>query len=81
MKRLPVDTVKVDRSFVKTIAYDTADQTIIDAVTDLAHALGLSVVAEGIEPPAQAQTLTRIGVDYVQSFLYARPQPPEHLEA
>lgn len=81
LKRFPVDTVKVDRAFVQAIQHDTTDQAIVGAVTELAHLLGLSVVAEGVETPEQARTLTRIGVDYVQGFLYARPQPPEHLEA
>ena len=80
LKRFPVDTVKVDRSFVNAIAHDTADQAIVGAVTELAHTLGLSVVAEGVETPAQAQTLASLGVDYMQGFLYARPQPPENLE-
>lgn len=80
LKLLPIDTVKVDRSFVNAIAHDAADQAIVRAVTELAHALTLSVVAEGVERPGQAQALTSIGVDFMQGFLYARPQPPERLE-
>lgn len=79
LKRLPVNTVKVDRSFVNAIAHDSADQAIVGAVTDLAHALALSVVAEGVETPEQAQVLTNIGVDSMQGFLYGRPQPAETL--
>ncbi len=79
LKRFPIDTVKVDLSFVTGIAEDKSDQAIVDAVTRLAHVLGLSVVAEGVETQAQAEALARIGVDYLQGYRYARPQAPEHI--
>lgn len=80
LKRFPVDTLKVDRSFVMNIANDRVDQTIVRAVTDMAHGMDLTVVAEGVETTEQAQTLRRLDVDLLQGFLYARPQPAEQLE-
>jgi len=81
LKRFPVDTLKVDRSFVMNITEDQVDQTIVRTVTDLAHSMQLTVVAEGVETPEQAQILRRLNVDLLQGFLYARPMTVEQLEA
>ena len=80
LKRFPVDTLKVDRSFVMNIPDDHVDQAIVRAVTDLAHSLHLTVVAEGVETAEQAQILRQLNVDLLQGFLYARPMPAEQLE-
>ena len=81
LKHFPVDTLKVDRSFVVNLAQDPVDQAIVRSVTDLAHALKMVVVAEGVETEEQAQALRRLDVDLLQGFLYALPQPAEQLEA
>lgn len=81
LKRFPVDTLKVDRSFVMNIDNDRVDQAIVRAVTDLGHSMDLMVVAEGVETAEQAQILRQLDVDLLQGFLYARPQPAEQLEA
>lgn len=75
LKHLPVDTLKVDRSFITNIARDTPDLPIVRAIATLAHTLGLSVVAEGVETEAQASAVRSAGVDLIQGFLYARPKP------
>ncbi|WP_256824103.1 putative bifunctional diguanylate cyclase/phosphodiesterase [Pseudomonas kurunegalensis] len=80
LKRFPVDTLKVDRSFVMNIPDDHVDQAIVRAVTDLAHSMQLTVVAEGVETAEQAQVLRHLNVDLLQGFLYARPMPAEQLE-
>jgi EAL domain-containing protein (putative c-di-GMP-specific phosphodiesterase class I) len=80
LKRFPVDTLKVDRSFVMNIADDHVDQAIVRAVTDMAHSMQLTVVAEGVETAEQAHILQQLNVDLLQGFLYARPLPAEQLE-
>jgi EAL domain-containing protein (putative c-di-GMP-specific phosphodiesterase class I) len=79
LKHFPIDTLKIDRSFVWGLADDPADVAIVHAVTNLARSLGLSVVAEGVETTEQARMLRDAGVDLLQGSLYARPQPPEEL--
>lgn len=80
LKQFPVDTLKVDRSFVMNITNDSVDQAIVRAVTDLAHSMHLTVVAEGVETLEQAQILQRLNIDLLQGFFYARPLPAEQLE-
>ncbi|CAM5196070.1 Diguanylate cyclase (GGDEF)-like protein/PAS domain S-box-containing protein OS=Castellaniella defragrans OX=75697 GN=HNR28_003519 PE=4 SV=1 [Castellaniella defragrans] len=75
LKNLPVDTLKIDQSFIAKVAEDEVDFSIVKAVTDLARALHLTVVAEGVETEAQALAVRRAGVDLIQGFLYWRPQP------
>ena len=80
LKRFPVDTLKVDRLFVMNLTEDKVDQAIVKSVTELAHSMGLVVVAEGVETKEQAQILRELNVDLLQGFLYARPLPAEQLE-
>ncbi len=77
LKRFPVDTLKIDRSFVEGLGTDPIDLPIVQAVMSLGRTLGLEVVAEGVETPLQEQTLKALGCERVQGFLYARPLPPE----
>jgi EAL domain-containing protein (putative c-di-GMP-specific phosphodiesterase class I) len=77
LKRFPVDTLKIDRSFVEGLGTDPIDLPIVQAVLSLGRTLGLDVVAEGVETPLQEQTLKALGCDRVQGFLYARPKRPE----
>jgi diguanylate cyclase (GGDEF)-like protein len=73
LKGLPVDEVKIDKGFVDGIARDAADRAVVRAVVDIAHTLGLRVVAEGVEQEEQHALLTTLGVDEVQGYLHARP--------
>ena len=92
LKRLPIARLKIDRSFVAGLPADSSDAGIVRAVMQLAHALQLRVVAEGVETPAQRQFLHDVGCDEYQGFLYAAaldsgaferrlaPQPAERLQ-
>ena len=75
LKKLPVDVVKIDRSFVADLATSEADTVLVEAITRLAHALGLSLVAEGVETETDLQILKGLGVDHAQGFLLGRPAP------
>ncbi|MBI2734770.1 MAG: EAL domain-containing protein, partial [Aquabacterium sp.] len=81
LRRLPARQLKIDRSFVKDLASSLDAQAIVAAVVNLSHALGLEVVAEGVETPDQAAILTRLQCDELQGFLYALPMPEPALLA
>ncbi|HEX5829130.1 MAG TPA: EAL domain-containing protein, partial [Candidatus Limnocylindrales bacterium] len=85
LRRLPLDTIKVDRSFVSGLGVDgreaTVDLPIVQAVISLAHGLGINVVAEGIEGAGQLECLRGLDCDRGQGYFFARPLPPEELEA
>jgi len=73
LKGLPVDEVKIDKGFVDHIVSDPADRAVVRGVVDIAHTLGLSVVAEGVEDQEQHDLLRVLGVDEIQGYLHARP--------
>ncbi len=75
LRRLPLDTIKVDRSFVSGLGSDPADLPIIQAVVSLAHGLGIDVVAEGIETLAQLASLRELDCDRGQGYWFSRPLP------
>lgn len=79
LKNLPVDKVKIDRSFVNDVAKNAADAAIAQGIISMAHHLGLKVVAEGIETEAQFRFLKRHHCDEFQGFLFARPTPLQTL--
>jgi diguanylate cyclase (GGDEF)-like protein/PAS domain S-box-containing protein len=79
LKRFSVDTVKIDRAFVDGLADDEGDRAIVSAVIGLAHALGLKVVAEGVEREAQLVELIALGCDEAQGYFFAPPQPAADL--
>jgi len=79
LKRLPVDTVKLDRAFVRELETNADDAAIATAVIAMAHSLKLDVVAEGVETAGQARFLEQKGCDAIQGFLFSPPVPFEEL--
>jgi EAL domain-containing protein (putative c-di-GMP-specific phosphodiesterase class I) len=77
---LPVDTIKIDKSFVDGVTSDGEDHAIVDSVLRLAKGLGLTAVAEGVETGEQVEALLGLGCRLSQGFHFARPQPPDELE-
>jgi EAL domain-containing protein (putative c-di-GMP-specific phosphodiesterase class I) len=80
LRRFPVDLLKVDRSFVDGVSRDPGDAAIARAVVTLAHSLGLQAVAEGVETTQQLDTLSTLGCDAGQGFLWSRPIPSEDFQ-
>ena len=80
LKELPIDTIKLDRAFVRDLPEDRSDIAISRAVIALGHNLGFKVMAEGIETEAQRRFLLAAGCDEGQGFLFARPMPPAAFE-
>src|SRR5690606_19707101 len=80
LTRLPVDELKIDREFVKDMLDDPDDFTIVRSTVELAHSLGLRVVAEGVESAEAMAALAGIGCDLVQGFFASRPVPAEALQ-
>ncbi|MFZ5445820.1 MAG: putative bifunctional diguanylate cyclase/phosphodiesterase [Myxococcota bacterium] len=80
LKHLPLTRLKVDRAFVKDLTTDLADFAVTQAVVTLGHALGLQVIAEGVEHEEQRAALQSLGCDELQGFLFGRPVPPERIE-
>jgi diguanylate cyclase (GGDEF)-like protein len=80
LSKLPVDLVKIDRSFIMGLPDDRASVTLVSSVIGLASAFGLKVVAEGVETDGQLQMLRKLGCDQSQGYLHSRPLPCERLE-
>jgi EAL domain-containing protein (putative c-di-GMP-specific phosphodiesterase class I) len=76
LQRLPVEALKIDRSFIEHLDEASDDRAIVEAVVALGHALGLGIIAEGIERPGQAIELANLGSYVAQGFLYAKPVDP-----
>jgi diguanylate cyclase (GGDEF)-like protein len=77
LKHLPITALKIDRSFITRLEHDARDRHLVQAVLGMAKALGLSVVAEGVETAEQHTTLTGLGCDFAQGFLFGRPCAPD----
>ncbi|CAG22595.1 putative signal transduction protein [Photobacterium profundum SS9] len=75
LKRLPVDKLKIDRSFVKDLSSNNSDQKIVQALISMAHTLQISVIAEGIETQEQFNLLQQYGCDFGQGYLFSKPVP------
>ncbi len=75
LKRLPIDVLKIDKSFIDGILHDPDDIAIVNAIYGLAKGLGLKLVAEGIETVEQLERIKQIGVDYGQGYYWSQPRP------
>jgi diguanylate cyclase (GGDEF)-like protein/PAS domain S-box-containing protein len=80
LKQLPVDIIKIDKTFVDQVDIDADDVALVDAVVGLGQALKMQTVAEGIETDGQWAMLRRIGIDHGQGYLFGRPVAPEEIK-
>lgn len=80
LKHLPIDTLKIDRTFVRDMAIDGNDAAIVSAIVGIARSLGLHVVAEGVESAEQAECLRALGCDAAQGFYFSPPIPAERCQ-
>jgi EAL domain-containing protein (putative c-di-GMP-specific phosphodiesterase class I) len=81
LRRFPVDVVKLDRSFVRPLMEDAKDRAMAKGVIEMAHALDLTVIAEGVETPEQYDCLAAMGCDFMQGFLVSRPHDEQTISA
>ncbi len=81
LRKLPVDAIKLDRSFLEDISTDPTVESIVDTILTLSKTLNLRAVGEGIETEIQAKKLTDLGIHEMQGYLFSRPLPPNELEA
>ncbi len=81
LKRLPLDELKIDKSFIKDILHNTYDSFIVETIINMAKNLGHSVIAEGVEMPRQKTLLQRMGCHRFQGYLFSRPVPLPEFEA
>ena len=81
LRRFPVDMVKIDQTFIADVQNNAASWLIVKAVVDLAHGLGMTVVAEGVETFQQRDEVVALDCDFSQGFFYSRPEPTEDLRA
>ena len=81
LKRLPLDQIKIDQSFVRDIATDPSDAVMVQTIIDMAHNFRLNVIAEGVETEAQLDFLKQNGCMAYQGYLFGKPVPIEELEA
>jgi EAL domain-containing protein (putative c-di-GMP-specific phosphodiesterase class I) len=79
MKQLPIDTIKIDRSFIRDLPDDSEDRAIAQAIISMGKALGMTVVAEGVETSEQEAFLRSHGCDEMQGFLFSKPLADEQL--
>lgn len=80
LRRLPIDSLKIDQSFVRDLMVDDDDAKVITAITAIAHSLNLTVIAEGVETSEQLAFLKKHQCDLAQGFLFNRPLPPDEFE-
>ena len=81
LKRLPIEKLKIDRTFIKDLPHSADDAAIVQAILSMAHSLALTVVAEGVETEAQRDHLQSLGCDCAQGWFYSRPGEPSQLTA
>jgi EAL domain-containing protein (putative c-di-GMP-specific phosphodiesterase class I) len=80
LKKFDIDYLKIDQTFVHNLAANSTDLALCEAMILMAHKLGIKVIAEGIETPAQRDLLLQAGCDYGQGYLFSRPVPAEEFE-
>ena len=80
LKRLPADELKIDHAFVQHVTTDQSDQAIVRSTVNMAHSLGMSVVAEGVEDQATWDLLETLRCDIAQGYYLSRPIPAQDLE-
>ncbi|MGM0769848.1 MAG: EAL domain-containing protein [Pseudomonadota bacterium] len=80
LKSYPFDTLKIDKSFVQDVMKEQEDASLVKAIINMAHSLGLHVIAEGVEEEAQTHFLQQQGCDYSQGYFYSRPVPEAEFE-
>jgi diguanylate cyclase (GGDEF)-like protein len=80
LRHCPFDVVKIDRSFVKSIVGSIRDQMVVKSLIGLAHDLGITVLAEGVETTAQCEILHKLGCNHFQGYLFSPPIPSEEIE-
>jgi EAL domain-containing protein (putative c-di-GMP-specific phosphodiesterase class I) len=81
LKRFPIDTLKVDRSFIREIPSDAEDRAIAEAIIAMGKTLSLTVVAEGVETPEQQAFLSERACDEMQGYIFSTPVPPDDFAA
>ena len=81
LKKLPIDTLKIDKSFIDTVLTDSTSRVIMESIIELVKALGFESIAEGVENERQYQYLHSIGCDVIQGYLLGKPLPTEEMEA
>ena len=79
LKRLPLNTLKIDRSFIQDVAQSSADIEIVQAIVGMAHTLHLQVVTEGVETQAQFELLLKHGCDFIQGYLLSPAVPADEI--
>ena len=79
LKRLPADALKIDKSFVKGLGEDVEDTAIVRMVIELAHTLGMEVIAEGVESRGQAALLEEMSCDLGQGYHFSKPLRPDEV--
>jgi EAL domain-containing protein (putative c-di-GMP-specific phosphodiesterase class I) len=77
---LPIDGIKIDQSFINHLGNEGTDHTVLTAIIQLAHGLGLTVIAEGVETAVQRRQLAELGANFCQGFYFARPMRAANLE-
>ncbi|MGB1186855.1 MAG: putative bifunctional diguanylate cyclase/phosphodiesterase [Cycloclasticus pugetii] len=80
LKRLPINLLKIDRSFVNNCLLNSIDSDIIRTIIILAHSMGIDVIAEGVETEQQSTLLKSLNCDFVQGYLFGKPMPSEEFE-
>jgi EAL domain-containing protein (putative c-di-GMP-specific phosphodiesterase class I) len=80
VKRLPVDRLKIDQSFIREVISDPSDRAIVSAIVNLAHSLRMEVVAEGVETAEQLECVRAVGCDAVQGYYFGKPMPAAQFE-
>ena len=81
LKRLPLDQLKIDQSFVRDITFDNSDSAIVLTIIAMARSLNLQYIAEGVETEEQRQILLDMGCSHCQGYLFGKPMPIDQFDA